>query len=183
MSSKGRVAAGVVVVAAVAGAGWYWYNAEAHIAPTTLTLYGNVDIREVELGFRVPGRITEVLVDEGDVVTKGQRLATHRLRTVSAGRSARRSARATRAGEHGEVRKGFAAAGSAAGAGARRRGRGRVSERAARIRPPDRHDQEPAAPAKPRATPRRRAAIRRPPDWPPSAKRSRLRTKDSAAKK
>ena len=35
-----------------------------------------MDIREVELGFRVPGRITEVLVDEGDVVTKGQRLAT-----------------------------------------------------------------------------------------------------------
>ena len=76
MSAKGRVTAGVVVMAAVVGAGWYWYNAEAHVAPTTLTLYGNVDIREVELGFRVPGRITNVLVDEGDVVTKGQRLAT-----------------------------------------------------------------------------------------------------------
>ncbi len=76
MSAKGKVAASVVVVAAVAGAGWYWYNAEAHSAQTALTLYGNVDIREVELGFRVPGRIIDVLVDEGDVVTKGQRLAT-----------------------------------------------------------------------------------------------------------
>ena len=75
MSAKGRVATIVVVVASVAGAGWYWYNAEAHVAPATLTLYGNVDIREVELGFRVPGRITDVFVDEGDVVTKGQRLA------------------------------------------------------------------------------------------------------------
>jgi HlyD family secretion protein len=62
-------------MAAVAGGSWYWYNAEAHVAPSTLTLYGNVDIREVELGFRVPGRITDVFVDEGDVVTKGQRLA------------------------------------------------------------------------------------------------------------
>jgi len=76
MSSKGRVAVGIVVVAAATGGGWYWYNAEAHIAPSSLTLYGNVDIREVELGFRVPGRITDVFVDEGDVVTKGQRLAT-----------------------------------------------------------------------------------------------------------
>src|SRR4030095_7829113 len=75
MSAKGRMAAGVVAVAAVAVAGWYWYNAEAHVAPVTLTLYGNVDIREVELGFRVPGRIIDVFVDEGDVVTKGQRLA------------------------------------------------------------------------------------------------------------
>ena len=75
MSAKGRMATGVVAVAVVAGAGWYWYNAEAHVAPEALTLYGNVDIREVELGFRVPGRIIDVFVDEGDVVAKGQRLA------------------------------------------------------------------------------------------------------------
>ncbi len=74
MGSKGRVAVAVIILA-IAGGGWYWYNAEAHVAATTLTLYGNVDIREVELGFRVPGRLTEMLVDEGDVVTKGQRLA------------------------------------------------------------------------------------------------------------
>ena len=75
MSSKGRVAVGAVVLAAAAGGAWYWYKAEAHAAPAALTLFGNVDIREVELGFRVPGRITDVLVDEGDVVTKGLRLA------------------------------------------------------------------------------------------------------------
>jgi HlyD family secretion protein len=75
MSSKGKVAVGAIVLAVTAGGGWYWYNAAAHVAPTTLTLYGNVDIREVELGFRVPGRVTDVLVDEGDAVTKGQRLA------------------------------------------------------------------------------------------------------------
>lgn len=41
----------------------------------TLKLYGNVEIREVELGFRVNGRIEELLVDEGDKVAAGQLLA------------------------------------------------------------------------------------------------------------
>jgi len=40
-----------------------------------LTLYGNVDIREVELSFRVPGRLAEVRVDEGDAVKAGDVLA------------------------------------------------------------------------------------------------------------
>ncbi len=75
MGSNGKFAVAVIVAAALAGGGWYWFKVEAHVASTSLTLYGNVDIREVELGFRVPGRLTEVLVDEGDVVTKGQRLA------------------------------------------------------------------------------------------------------------
>ena len=38
-------------------------------------LYGNVDIRDVNLAFRVGGRVSEVLVDEGDKVTAGQLLA------------------------------------------------------------------------------------------------------------
>jgi HlyD family secretion protein len=40
-----------------------------------LTLYGNVDIREVELGFRVGGRLSEVAVEEGDHVRAGSTLA------------------------------------------------------------------------------------------------------------
>jgi HlyD family secretion protein len=75
MSSKGKVALGVIVLAAAAGGGWYWLEGHKQQPEIALTLYGNVDIREVELGFRVPGRLTDVLVDEGDSVTKGQRLA------------------------------------------------------------------------------------------------------------
>lgn len=41
----------------------------------TLTLSGNVDIRQVDLGFRVPGRIVETLVEEGARVSEGQSLA------------------------------------------------------------------------------------------------------------
>lgn len=40
-----------------------------------LTLYGNVDIRQVNLGFRVFGKLTQLLVDEGDPIKMGQILA------------------------------------------------------------------------------------------------------------
>jgi len=40
-----------------------------------LTLYGNVDIRDVNLGFRVSGRLMELKVDEGDEVHKGELIA------------------------------------------------------------------------------------------------------------
>lgn len=41
-----------------------------------LTLYGNVDIREVDMAFRVPGRIAGIAVDEGVRVRRGQLLAS-----------------------------------------------------------------------------------------------------------
>jgi HlyD family secretion protein len=42
---------------------------------SSLTLYGNVDIREVELAFRVPGRLQTMRYDEGDTVAAGDLLA------------------------------------------------------------------------------------------------------------
>ena len=41
-----------------------------------LVLYGNVDIREVQLGFRVAGRLDQMNFEEGDAVTAGTVLAT-----------------------------------------------------------------------------------------------------------
>ncbi len=41
-----------------------------------LTLYGNVDIREVDMAFRVGGRINTIEVEEGARVQPGQKLAT-----------------------------------------------------------------------------------------------------------
>src|SRR3546814_19201343 len=41
-----------------------------------LTLYGNVDIRQFELGFRVPGRIERMLYEEGDPVPAGAVVTT-----------------------------------------------------------------------------------------------------------
>jgi len=42
---------------------------------TDLRIYGNVDIRDVNLAFRVAGRVQRVLVDEGDKLQPGQLLA------------------------------------------------------------------------------------------------------------
>ncbi len=75
MGSTGKVVLLVVILAIAGGGGWYWFKTEKHEAATRITLYGNVDIREVELGFRVPGRLVKAFVDEGDVVAKDQRLA------------------------------------------------------------------------------------------------------------
>ena len=61
-----------VVVLFFAGRAAGWWGGERGAA--TL-IYGNVEVREVELGFRVGGRIAAVLVDEGDKVTPGQELA------------------------------------------------------------------------------------------------------------
>lgn len=60
-------ATAVVVACAIA------YALSVHrTQPGELTLYGNVDIREVSLGFRVGGRLATLTVDEGDVVQAGQ---------------------------------------------------------------------------------------------------------------
>lgn len=40
-----------------------------------LRLYGNVDIREVQLAFRQPGRIASMMFDEGDPVSPGMPMA------------------------------------------------------------------------------------------------------------
>ncbi len=45
--------------------------------------YGNVDIRDVALGFRVAGRVAAMHVDEGDAVTAGQLLASLDLQPFS----------------------------------------------------------------------------------------------------
>ena len=40
-----------------------------------LTLYGNVEIRRVNLGFRVGGRLEKICFEEGDAIKKGQTIA------------------------------------------------------------------------------------------------------------
>lgn len=42
----------------------------------TLTLYGNVDVRQVDIGFRVEGQVTELFFQEGDQVAAGDLIAT-----------------------------------------------------------------------------------------------------------
>lgn len=66
-----KVLIGVLVIAAAAGFLWNKQSSQ----PTGLVLHGNVDIREVELAFRQPGRVASLGFEEGARVTQGQLLA------------------------------------------------------------------------------------------------------------
>ena len=61
----------LLLLVAVLGGGWWWYQSSQQ---KTLTLYGNVDIRTVNLSFRVGGRLASLSVDEGDAIKAGQTL-------------------------------------------------------------------------------------------------------------
>lgn len=52
-----------------------WLRVGANQGGDGLELFGNVDIREVELAFRVPGRLDSMEFDEGDHVEAGQTVA------------------------------------------------------------------------------------------------------------
>src|SRR5215468_8245586 len=73
----------IVLLAVAAGVvGLTWWLTHHPRATPTLALYGNVDLRQVELPFNNSERIAAVLVQEGDRVQRGQvlaRLDTSRL--------------------------------------------------------------------------------------------------------
>lgn len=64
----------ILCAAAIAAGLVYWQFGRAD-KNSDLILYGNVDIRQVDLGFRVGGRIREVLIEEGQKVESGQEMA------------------------------------------------------------------------------------------------------------
>jgi HlyD family secretion protein len=72
MSLRIRLIIGAVVLV-IAGTGIWFFTSHGRGGP--LTLYGNVDIRQVDLAFAVDGPLKEMLVDEGDAVKEGQPLA------------------------------------------------------------------------------------------------------------
>jgi HlyD family secretion protein len=83
---KTRLLSILVVVVLLVGAG-YWWRTSQQVAsnPNDLQLYGNIDIREVKLAFNGSEHVNSILVDEGDVVKKGQliaRLHTDRLQAA-----------------------------------------------------------------------------------------------------
>ncbi len=69
----------IVVLGVTAGlaaaAGVAWWLVHRRSGDRTITLHGNVDLRQVELAFNNSERIASVLVQEGDRVTRGQLLA------------------------------------------------------------------------------------------------------------
>jgi HlyD family secretion protein len=67
----------ILILALLGGGGYFlWRNNEAPPADGPIVLYGNVDMRQVDLAFKDSERIASMDVEEGDKVIKGQILAS-----------------------------------------------------------------------------------------------------------
>ncbi len=62
-----------IVAVAAGGAWWFWKTHGSD--PNAIRLSGNIELTQANLSFKYPGKLVELLVDEGAVVTKGQLLA------------------------------------------------------------------------------------------------------------
>ncbi|HKI70224.1 MAG TPA: efflux RND transporter periplasmic adaptor subunit [Verrucomicrobiae bacterium] len=65
----------ILIIVAIAAGIWFWHSHEQAASSNQLVLYGNVDIRQVQLAFNNSERIAKILVREGDRVKTGQLLA------------------------------------------------------------------------------------------------------------
>ena len=65
----------LVLLAGSAAISWKLYG-DPHEQKGHLVLLGNIDVRQVTLAFKVPGRVQSVGVEEGDAVKVGQSVAS-----------------------------------------------------------------------------------------------------------
>jgi HlyD family secretion protein len=70
-----RVIVAILIIAVLGGGTWLLYDRYGTRDSAETVFYGNVDIREVALGFRIGGRVAQMQVEEGDAVAIGQRIA------------------------------------------------------------------------------------------------------------
>lgn len=75
MNRRRLVILAVVIALVVAAIATRGFGLVGKTDAGPLTLHGNVDIREVDLAFRVNGRIANIAVEEGQKVRAGQELA------------------------------------------------------------------------------------------------------------
>jgi len=74
-SDRRRTVAAILMVAAGAAGIGVWMRSRDVAEPQRLVLYGNLDVRQVDLAFNEADRVTAMYVEEGDVVEAGQLLA------------------------------------------------------------------------------------------------------------
>jgi len=68
----------ILLAVGIAAGGYAYYRQQTgdRADADALTLYGNIDIRQVDVAFNVAGRIDTMAVEEGDTVSKGDLLAS-----------------------------------------------------------------------------------------------------------
>jgi len=67
-SSKVKRIVPLVVLLLLGGGAWFYWRNQTQARAAAPVYYGNVDIRDVTLAFRLPGRLDEVRKNEGDAV-------------------------------------------------------------------------------------------------------------------
>ena len=91
MSSNSRISHYFVIPLAVlliaAGGFGYWKSRLDSLPEGISMANGRLEATEVQIAAKTPGRLAEVLVDEGDRVTQGQLLARMDTRTLEASRA------------------------------------------------------------------------------------------------
>ena len=65
----------LVLIILIAGICIFFYKANKKDTSNELTLFGNIEIRQVDLSFQVPGLVSKLLKEEGDTVKKGELVA------------------------------------------------------------------------------------------------------------
>lgn len=63
----------LIALAVCLGLAFYWHDYDP--ADHRIRVSGNIEVTEVRLSFRIPGRVIQVLVNEGDTVSQGELLA------------------------------------------------------------------------------------------------------------
>ena len=95
---KAKIVLAAVILVLAAGGAYRIYQNDGDREKGTLQLYGNVDVREVDLTFNNSEHIAELLVQEGDRVKKGQLLARlHRQRLEASAAAAEANVAAQKA--------------------------------------------------------------------------------------
>ena len=65
----------IVLIILIAGLCIFFYKANKKDTSNELTLFGNIEIRQVDLSFQVSGLVSKLLKEEGDTVKKGELIA------------------------------------------------------------------------------------------------------------
>ena len=66
----------LILILLVVGTCVFFFITNKKNTTNELTLYGNIEIRQVDLSFLAGGQISKILKEEGDSVKKGELVAT-----------------------------------------------------------------------------------------------------------
>jgi len=73
--SRKIIPLGLIVLVAAGGLGYQWYTNHRADDPNHVRVSGNIEVTEAQVSFKLAGRVEKRLVDEGQLVQRGQPVA------------------------------------------------------------------------------------------------------------